>query len=116
MIQIQLFDYFNQELALDDIIMVHYPNPDVKLLAVLKFLDDSKDFVLQYEREDDLTWTGIFPVGTNKLERIGTSTEYPKLLKHCARYDEREDVKKLLTIVDKILDEKLNETPLTINS
>jgi hypothetical protein len=102
MIQIQLFDYFNTELALDDIILVHFPNPDIKLLAVLKFLEDSKDFVLQYETEEDYTWTGIFPVRNNKLERIGPAKEFPNLLKHCARYDEREDVKKLAKILNRI--------------
>lgn len=104
MIQLQLFDSFKNELQLDDIILAHYPNPNVKLLGILKFLEDSVNIVLQYETEEDITWMGFKSACSYKIERIGSAKEYPNLLKHCAYYNKKKDVKMLETILTRIND------------
>lgn len=100
MIQIQLLDSNKNELTLDDIVLVHYPNPNVKLLAILKFNITHKQFIHEYKTDDYWTWTGL---KNDKIERIGSSFDYPELIPHCARYENKKDVKSILEIIDKAL-------------
>jgi|688.fasta_scaffold1625904_1 hypothetical protein len=99
MIQITLYDSFHNEIDLDDIILVHYPNEDVKFLGVLKFNEHDKTFFLQYQGEH---WQSIFCVKHEKYQRICKAIEKPHLLMHTGRYNHRYKSKFLLNLLNQI--------------
>jgi hypothetical protein len=99
MIQITLYDSFHNELDLDDIILVHYPNEDVKTLGVLKFNQNDKTFYLQFDQYD---WQSIFLIKHEKYQRICKASENPHLLKYTGRYDTRRKSKFLLNLLNQL--------------
>ncbi len=71
---------------LDDIVLVHYPNPDVKFLGVLKFDEEEKAFYLQYQNDG---WQSMCFAHHGKYQRIGKSSEKAHLLNMLGRYDKK---------------------------
>jgi hypothetical protein len=96
MIPITLYDSYETELSLNDVILIHYINPRVKTLGVLKFMQTQ--FVIATAKG----WEGLHYSAHEKLEKICSLNDHPQLAEKLGRYQNKPNVKNLLEMLEKL--------------
>lgn len=98
MIFVKLYDDHENELYFDDVVLVNYPNPNVKYLGILQFLGGKQNqFVLGDGCED---WQALRVPTATKIEKICNLSERPELFKELGKFTNKTDVQAILKILN----------------
>lgn len=84
MIKIKLEDDFGNDLQLNDVVVVHYPNECIKFFGVLVFEKNESQFLVSDMTEGYET---IRPASYKKIERLGTYEKSPGIFKELGRVE-----------------------------
>lgn len=83
MITIELHDSFGNELNIDDVVVLHYPNPEVKYIGLLKFDKKDNRFILSDGSDG---WNGFLNTAKS-CEKVGTLKDCPSIIHELGRFE-----------------------------
>lgn len=98
MVYVKLLDDNGNELHFDDVVLVNYPNPNIKYLGILQFLAGKHNqFVLSDGCEH---WQSLRAPTATSIEKICNLSERPELFKELGKFLNKTDVKAILEILN----------------